>query len=62
MKFVLLRASDGAYEKVIELNSLEELTQLANDEGYCILIHPKNDYVSGRMNYPVLQVYDDYLE
>ena len=62
MKFVLTHAASGYQDEVIEVNSIEELYQLTNHESAPILIYPASDYVSYNYNYPVLKIYDDYLE
>ena len=62
MKFVLTHVAPGYQDKVIEVNSIEELYQLTNHEDAPIIIYPASSYESNNYNYPVLKIYDDYLE
>lgn len=62
MNFVLLKASDGT-EKKIEINTIEEIMNLIKEYNNAIIFYPKNDYYySSIYNYPVIQIYDDYIE
>lgn len=61
MTFVLINAN-RTLEKKIEINSIEQMMALAKEYNDAIILYPKSDYCSSLYNYPVIQIYDDYIE
>lgn len=61
MTFVLINAN-RTLEKKIEINSIEQMMALAEKYNNAIIFYPKSDYYSSLYNYPVIQIYDDYIE
>lgn len=57
--FVLTYASGKEKESLIEVNSIEELVNLASEDNP-IIVYPYNE--NSRYKYPQLMVYDDYIE
>lgn len=57
MKFALVDAA-GTRDEFVEINTIEELVNLANRED-----HPIIFYSTDRADrYPVLEIYNDYIE
>ena len=61
MTFILINAS-RTLEKKIEINSIEQMMALAEEYDNAIIFYPKRDYYNSLYNYPVIQIYDDYIE
>ena len=62
MNFVLINAQ-RTLEKKIAINTIEEIMNLIKKYNNAIIFYPKNDYYySSLYNYPVIQIYDDYIE
>lgn len=61
MTFVLINAN-RTLEKKIEINSIEQMMALAEEYNNAIIFYPKDSYYNSLYNYPVIQVYDDYIE
>lgn len=57
MKFALVDAA-GTRDEFVEINTIEELVNLANQEDHPIIFYSTNS--SDR--YPVLEIYNDYIE
>ena len=58
MKFVLLKASDPSFERVVEVNTMEDLVDEYVCAYRCAMIVNKD----GKYNYPTITIYDDYIE
>jgi len=61
MNFVLINAQ-GTLEKKIEVNTVEEIMNLIKEYNNAVIFYPEHDYYSSLYNYPVIQIYDDYIE
>jgi len=70
MKFALRRASDRLTEKIIELETLEELLKLLHEEDRPLIVEPVDSayptpadqkLISEDVRFRI-QVYDDYIE
>lgn len=57
MKFVLVDAA-GTREEIVEINTIEELMNLANQEDHPIIFYS----TTRAYRYPVLEIYNDYIE
>ncbi len=61
MTFVLINAK-RTLEKKIEVNTVEEIMNLIKEYNNAIIVYPEDDVYSYRYNYPVIEIYDDYIE
>lgn len=61
MTFVLINAN-RTLEKKIEINSIEQMMNLIKEYNNAVILYPETDYYSSLYNYPVIQIYDDYIE
>ena len=59
MKFVLTDAAHHI-EKIIELNTITDIMALINKYDYPIIFYDEKDYPE--YNYPIIKIYNDYLE
>lgn len=61
MNFILINAQ-RTLEKKIEINTVEEIMNLIKKYDNAIIFYPEHDYYNSFYNYPVIQIYDDYIE
>ena len=61
MKLLVTKASDYRYEEFREFNSLEELVDLAEAEGYSLILG--KHFCAATEEYALgVMIYDDYIE
>ncbi len=60
MNFMLINTRSTL--KKIEINTIEEVMNLIKEYDNAIIFYPEDSYYSSLYNYPVIKIYDDYIE